>query len=268
MKFAIFSRSESPDLNALCDHITALGGSFALNPCQFSDSDMAISLGGDGTFLSTARKVVPYDLPILGINGGRLGFLATTPLSGALRALEDVVSGRFTIENRAMIKVEGIQADHGDALNEFSLQKRTPAMVNVQMSIDGQRVAGYWADGVIVSTPTGSTAYSMSVGGAILAPLCRCFVISPIAPHNLNVRPLVVSDNARIELRIQTRNTPYATATIDNRDFCIDGDAVFSLSRSSQTVPIVQLPQVSFYETLREKLHWGLDPRNQPSPCH
>lgn len=258
MKFAIFSRTESAELDRLCHAITAQDSTSVLNPCQCAGFDMAISFGGDGTFLSTVRRTLGLDLPILGINNGRLGFLADTPLENAVAAITAVIEGRYALQSRTLLNASGL----GEALNEFTIQKRTTAMVHVTVSVDGESVAAYWADGVIVSTPTGSTAYALSTSGAILAPDSHCFIVSPIAPHNLGIRPLVVSDESLISITVRTRNIPSATATVDNKEKEAFSGETFDIKRSTHSVKVVKLEHISFYKTLREKLQWGVDPRN------
>lgn len=261
MRFAIYTHSQADQISELLKAIEFHNSSYELNPCTADGFDMAISHGGDGTFLSSARKILGSQIPLLGINGGRLGFLANTTPNQTIDTIAQIHKGGYEIEHRTMIRVKGIEARHGDALNEFTLQKRTCAMIHIAIKVDNAEVAAYWADGVIVSTPTGSTAYSMSVGGAIVSPKCQCLIISPIAPHNLNIRPIVVSDTSKIELSINTRNTDSATATIDNRDFEINSNAHFMLECSPEKLAVAVPHSQSFYQTLRDKLHWGVDVR-------
>lgn len=257
MKLAFFSRSQSERLDSIVAHAEGLGAQCSVNPPECDSIDVAVSFGGDGTFLSIARKVGARNVPILGINNGRLGFLAAGPLEGAFEAIEKVIKGEFEIEERAMIEVAGL----GSCLNEFSIQKQGSAMVNIAIMVDKNLPYSFWADGVIVSTPTGSTAYSLSVGGAIVAPDCDCFIISPIAPHNLNVRPLVVGGGAKIVVSVNTRDGAAATSNLDNRQFHAKNGAIFELSKSERKLHIVRLEGESFYKTLRDKLSWAIDPR-------
>lgn len=257
MKIAFFSRSQSERLDQLVSYAGSLGAQCVVNPCQCDQIDVAVSFGGDGTFLSVSRKVENFDIPILGINNGRLGFLASCPLPEAQNAIVKLINHDFGIENRKMISVQGL----GIALNEFSIQKRDSSMVNISITVDNNPSYSFWADGVIVSTPTGSTAYSLSVGGAIVAPDSDCFIISPIAPHNLNVRPLVVGGNSNIKIDVKTRDESFATATLDNQQFDAQNGQRFNIAKSLQQLKIIRLEGDSFYKTLRDKLSWAIDPR-------
>lgn len=222
-----------------------------------------ISYGGDGTLLSAVRLLGGKSNPILGINSGRLGFLATVSQEDAVRALDALVAGEFTTEKRALLQVEGDIEDEVSfhlAFNEFSVQRRHMGMIGTRVEIDGRVVANYWSDGVIVASPTGSTAYSLSAGGPILAPECHCMVLTPIAPHNLTMRPLVVPDSCNIRLTIDTRD-PQAVAAIDNENFTIRNNSSFTITRAKEEVFLVKLQNISFYDTLKNKMMWGLDGR-------
>lgn len=222
-----------------------------------------ISYGGDGTLLSAVRLLGGKCNPILGINSGRLGFLATVSQEDAVKALDALVAGEFTTEKRALLQVEGDIEDEVSfhlAFNEFSVQRRHMGMIGTKVEIDGRVVANYWSDGVIVASPTGSTAYSLSAGGPILAPECHCMVLTPIAPHNLTMRPLVVPDSCSIRLTIDTRD-PQAVAAIDNENFTIRNNSSFTITRAKEEVFLVKLQNISFYDTLKNKMMWGLDGR-------
>lgn len=267
MKIALFSRNEKPSLRLITQQLDERSIPYLLNPEDASQCDIALSFGGDGTFLSSVRRLGCCDIPILGINSGRLGFMAAVAIEDAGAALDELLAERYAIEQRTMLSISqtgdgGVVESKGVATNEFTIQKKGTAMISMSISIDGERVASYWADGVIVSTSTGSTAYSMSVGGAILAPGCRSLIISPIAPHNLNIRPLVVPDSSRIELKVETRFDGCSTATIDNREFIVASGAHFTLTRAERMLRVVRLERHSFYKALREKLLWGVDVRN------
>lgn len=229
------------------------------------DIDMVISYGGDGTFLDSVRFIGSLGIPVLGVNSGRLGFLSTVSSEDIGVVLKSLSSGDYIIEERAMLSVEG---DFGEdiespyAFNEFTIQKDGMSMVDISLSIDGKFVADYMADGVIFSTSNGSTAYSLSVGGAILAPSCACFIISPIAAHNLNVRPLVVPDNSLCTISVTSRSRG-SLATLDNRTYYIDNNARFTLRRAEKSVKVVRLPEESFFDTLRKKMMWAVDARNR-----
>lgn len=257
MKLAFFSRTPSDRLDAIVDHATSLGAECIVNPCEYSGIDVAVSFGGDGTFLGVARGIGANGVPIFGINNGRLGFLASCPLDGAIEAIEALVGGDVDYERRSLISVVGL----GESLNEFTIQKRDSGMVYVTIAVDSHSPYSFWADGVIVSTPTGSTAYSLSVGGAIVAPDCDCFIVSPIAPHNLNVRPMIVGGGSVIRVTVNTRDGVKAFASLDNRQFEAADGASFDMRKSDRSVQIVRLKGNSFYKTLRDKLSWSVDPR-------
>lgn len=224
---------------------------------------VVISYGGDGTLLSAVRLLGGKKNPVLGINSGRLGFLAIVSQEEAVEALDALIEGRFTTEKRTLLKVEGDVEDEISfplAFNEFSVQRRHMGMIGTRVEIDGRVVANYWSDGVVVATPTGSTAYSLSAGGPILAPECHCMVLTPIAPHNLTMRPLVVPDSCNIRLTIDTRD-PQAVAAIDNENFTIRNNSSFTITRAEEEVFLVKLQNISFYDTLKNKMMWGLDGR-------
>lgn len=267
MKIAVYCRECSPvvdQLVALCARLGGVGCVVNPNQAQLEGCDVAVSVGGDGTFLSAVRKMGRNLLPILGVNSGRLGFLAAVSHDDVEEALVQIIDGEYKLQDRLMISVqgEGIPSTASRALNEFALQKSGTAMIEIQIEIDGQQVGGYWADGVIVSTPTGSTAYSMSVGGAILTPGCQNFIISPIAPHNLNIRPLVVPSNCSVVLRVATRGAGGVIATVDNCEFDVSSGSCFTVVKSCDVLQEVVLDGSSFYNTLRSKLMWGVDLRN------
>lgn len=265
MKIALYTRTDNPSLSQLVTLLEELTLDYEINPQSTVGFKFAVSFGGDGTFLSSVRKMERECIPIIGINSGRLGFLSYVPKDCAEIALNEIINNNFDIERRSMIKIEADNIPQGiphRALNEFTIQKNGTAMIRIEFSIDGEQVGSYWADGLIISTPTGSTAYSMSVGGAILTPLCHNFIISPIAPHNLNIRPLVVPDSSTISLRLTTREYGSAIATIDNREYTIENGATFNLRRSKYELQMITLKNSSFYKTIREKLLWGIDPRN------
>ena len=263
MKVAVYSRDDNPSLKSLLEIIPQAGIEYSLNPESTRGYDIALSYGGDGTFLESVRKMGREIIPILGINSGRLGFLANVTRQEVSKVLGELSRGEYSVQHRLMLDIEGgFLKRKNIAVNEFTLQKFGTSMISVDIQIDGQSVANYWADGVIVSTPTGSTAYSMSVGGAILTPGCRCFIISPIAPHNLNIRPLVVPDRSKICITGRTRRDQQFIATVDNLEYHLDSGASFTMGASDRTLDIIQLTGSSFYQTLRNKLFWGIDARN------
>ena len=232
-------------------------------PCE--GLDMMVCYGGDGTFLEGVRRGHKCNLPILGINSGRLGFLANLPKEELSAAFAQIAAGRYSVEERTTLHVEGdLPAGTKDsfAFNELTIHRGTGPMIAVEVFVDGQMVERSWGDGVILSTPSGSTAYSLSVGGPIIAPQCRCFVISPIAPHNLSMRPVVIPDSAVVDFRVSSRGESVAVA-LDNRNFAATGKCSFRACRGSHKVRLVKLDEVSFYDTLRNKMLWGLDRRDK-----
>lgn len=228
-----------------------------------TDDSIVISYGGDGTLLSAVRSLGGREIPVLGINSGRLGFLATVSQQEATEALDALLAGNYEIEKRTLLRVEGdIQegVTFRLAFNEFSVQRTHMGMIGTKVEIDGRVVANYWSDGMLVATPTGSTAYSLSAGGPILAPECNCMVLTPIAPHNLTMRPVVVPDSSRIRITIDARD-PHAVAAIDNENFTISNGSSFTITRAKEQVFLVKLQNISFYDTLKKKMMWGLDGR-------
>lgn len=228
-----------------------------------TDDSVVLSYGGDGTLLSAVRHLEGRPIPILGINSGRLGFLAIVSQEEALAALDALLAGNFTTEERTLLQIEGDVEEDVEfslAFNEFSIQRQHMGMIGIKVEIDGRTVANYWSDGVLVATPTGSTAYSLSAGGPILAPECNCIVLTPIAPHNLTMRPIVIPDSSRIRLTIDARD-PFAVAAIDNESFTIKNGSSFTITRAQERVFLVKLQNISFYDTLKNKMMWGLDSR-------
>lgn len=266
MKIALYARPDNVHLPSMERLLNLRSIDYLLNATDTTLCTHAISLGGDGTFLSAVRKMgLSRRLPLLGINGGRLGFLATVNLEDMELALDSLIAGKYHSEKRTMIEIEGIDicgASKSRALNEFTIQKHGPSMIEIELSIDDALVASYWADGVIVSTPTGSTAYSMSVSGSILAPDCQCFIISPIAPHNLSLRPLVVSDCSSVAIRVVSRTGKPSICTVDNREYEAPSGSTYTISKSPESQQVIGLVEGNFYDTLREKLLWGVDLRN------
>lgn len=228
--------------------------------------DMFLSLGGDGTFLETVAKVGHSGVPILGINLGRLGFLSNTREEGAELALRAVMARDYTIEERGLLELVGEGPLHGPllALNEVSLHKRdSSSMISVHAYVGDRFLNTYWADGLIIATPTGSTAYSLSCGGPLLDPRCDAIVITPIAPHNLNVRPFVLPGESVIRLRADVRGDKYLV-NLDQRSFSIDHPMDLHVQRARHRVRLIHLPDQDFFNTLRVKLAWGLDARSAP----
>lgn len=229
------------------------------------DLDLMICIGGDGTFLEAVSIVRTLNIPIVGINSGHLGFLTNISKNEIESSLNAIFSDNFTIETRTLLELSSpstIFPDFNFALNDLTIHKLdTSSMIAINASINGEFLNCYRADGLIISTATGSTAYSLSAGGPILVPNANCFVISPIAPHNLNARPVVVPDTSIITLTIQSR-TENCLISLDHRSIAIDSSAELTIKRADFNVKMLQCPQYNFFNTLRYKLMWGADPRN------
>ncbi|MDR1666127.1 MAG: NAD kinase [Bacteroidales bacterium] len=218
------------------------------------------SVGGDGTFLESVRFVGNSGIPIAGVNSGRLGFLATIAEEQLQDAIERLANGNMPVEERSLLAVSG-NTPAGNfpcALNDVVVQKKA-GLITVHVWCNDEFLNSYWADGLIIATPTGSSAYSMSVGGPIVAPASKNFIISPIAPHNLTVRPLVIPDNARLKLKIDGRTNAY-TLSVDSRSYDCPIQTEITVERAGFTVKTVN--PLPFYTTLRNKLMWGEDKRN------
>jgi len=226
-------------------------------------TDLLLSVGGDGTFLSASKRVGDKGIPVLGVNLGRLGFLSENAPEDVA---EPLLKGDFAIEDRRLLEVrrEGGSLP-GDmypyALNEACVHRHGAAILGISVTVDGQPLPEYWADGLLVATSSGSTAYSLSVGGPICTPDAKVLIIAPIAPHNLNVRPLVVPDTARISVRVTSRD-PDVMLSIDNRSAVTGNGLGFEVSMAQFSLKRVRLPRSGFVKALTEKLFWGEDIRN------
>lgn len=223
-----------------------------------------LSVGGDGTFLEAAKFVLHKNIPILGINLGRLGFLAQVSTNEIGEALADLFANEYSVEPRCLLEVNGGfigENDFPHALNEISVQRNSPVMIKTTVRVDRELLSSYWSDGLLVSTATGSTAYSLSVGGPIMLPNSDNFIITPIAPHNLNIRPIVISGNSFIEIEITTRKGT-ANISVDNQMFEVESGTRLFIKKSDYTLNFVKLKTTSFFKALQNKLHWGFDPRN------
>jgi NAD+ kinase len=227
--------------------------------------NFVFSIGGDGTLLDTVTYVGTRQIPILGINTGRLGFLATVAFDQIPIAIDSLYKGHFVIDERSLIRADSDQEIFDGinfGLNEFSILKTdTSSMIVVHTYIDGEYLNSYWADGLIIATPTGSTGYSLSCGGPVLLPQTNNFVISPVCPHNLNVRPLVVSDKSVISFEVEGRSNNFLVA-LDSRSKVVDVGMQLAVRRENFNARLVKINQVNFLSTLRTKLNWGLDKRN------
>ena len=235
--------------------------------------DMVLSFGGDGTVLETATLEGLDHVPVLGINTGRLGFLSHLPSEGAADAIQGILDGNYIVDSREMLEVgvEGMDLEGGGiALNEVTIHRRDVAsMIRMSVHRDGTFVNRYWADGLIVSTATGSTAYSLSCGGPIVHPASQAIVLNPIAPHNLNDRPLVIPSDGVLDIQAEGRDD-HLVLTLDTRYHILPAPARFTVRRAERPFLLVELPDADFIETVRRKLHLGLDGREGPSnaPTH
>ncbi|HEX6224089.1 MAG TPA: NAD kinase [Chryseolinea sp.] len=229
------------------------------------DIQLFISIGGDGTLLESVTHIGKQEIPILGINTGRLGFLATISKDNTEEALQKFFQGSFTLDKRALLKLETNKDIFGSfnfALNDFTVVKKdSSAMITIHTYIDGEFLNSYWADGIIVSTPTGSTGYSLSCGGPLIFPRSGNFVITPVSPHNLTVRPIVVSDASEITFQVEGRSRKFL-ASLDSRVASVDSSVKLKVSKADFKVNLVQLEGTHYFKTLRQKLNWGLDVRN------
>ncbi len=228
------------------------------------DVDFAVSLGGDGTFLRAANRVGAKGIPILGVNMGRLGFLADVLPTEVEKALDEIYTGQYKTEQHAVIMIEADgEPIEGSpyALNDIALLKRDDAaMITVRCSVDGQYLVTYQADGLIVSTPTGSTAYNLSNGGPVIVPSANILCLTPVAPHSLNIRPIVVNDDSVIELQVESRSHNFLAA-IDGRSEKLREGTKVTIRRAPYKTKIVKRPSSHYFSTLRDKLMWGFDQR-------
>ena len=229
--------------------------------------DLFISIGGDGTFLRSIEFVRNLNLPIIGVNTGRLGFLASTKKEKLEKSLTKIFKKKFNIEKRSILKVSSENKcipvnSFPYALNEISVvRKDTTSMINVKTSLDGTYINSYWSDGLIVSTPTGSTGYSLSCGGPVISPSSNSFVLTPISPHNLNARPLVISDSTKIEISVSGREE-FHLLSIDAKIFTIKNETKIFVEKSNFDIQVASINNYNFYKTLKDKLLWGKDKRN------
>jgi NAD+ kinase len=227
--------------------------------------DLFFSIGGDGTLLESVTYVGKSETPILGINTGRLGFLATIGVNEIEEALTKVFEGNYTLDKRTLLKLHSNKKLFGAtnfALNDFTMVKKdSSSMITVHTYIDGEFLNSYWADGIIVSTPTGSTGYSLSCGGPLVFPRSNNFIITPVSPHNLTVRPIIVSDSSEISFEVEGRSKKYLV-TLDSRLEVVDATIKLKVSKADFNVNLIQLDGKHHFNTIRQKLNWGLDIRN------
>lgn len=225
-----------------------------------------LSVGGDGTLLETASIIRDTRIPVLGINTGRLGFLSPISGSDVDLAIEALANQQFTLDRRSLIEIKSAQQDFGDfpfALNDVTItNKQRSSMIAVHAYVNDQFMSTYWADGLIVSTPTGSTAYSLSCGGPIVMPDSNNVILTPIAPHNLNVRPFVLPNTGKVSLRAEGREPNFAL-TLDSRTFLIDNETIVDLTRANFEFHLISIPGFGFFNTIRQKMGWGQDARSK-----
>ena len=228
--------------------------------------DLMITIGGDGTLLRSITYVRDLGIPIMGINTGRLGFLATLKQEMLHSELNKILFGEYDIKERSLLEVSVNNkpnfSDFNYALNEVSVgRKNTTSMIEIKTVLDGEYLNTYWADGLIISTPTGSTGYSLSCGGPIMSPSSQTFSITPIDPHNLNARPLIISDETIIELSVKGREESHLLS-LDSKIISLENNTVIKIKKASFKIKLASLQNNSFYKTLRNKLLWGEDKRN------
>lgn len=222
--------------------------------------DVLLSFGGDGTLLNTAHEVGRRGTPILGVNIGRLGFLADIEAGHVHDAIRDLEQGRFRTEERMVLEALIQDSAHSTvwALNDLVIERSGEAkLLSIDVTVDGTHLNVYWADGLIIATPTGSTAYSLSTGGPIMAPGCGAMILTPVAPHMLTVRPLVLPDSAVIEAQVLNAHPNYILAT-DGKSMIVDGNVKVTIRRANYTVNLIKLPGQHYFQTIRTKLMWGM----------
>ena len=289
MKIILFSRPQplrsAEELQKLVDAIDHHGFDFAVNE-EFAEileqtlgrtiecenrygrtigkqpaNCVMVCYGGDGTLLEGIHRLDGAAIPVVGINSGHLGFLATAPKESIDNVFEAIKNNDLKIEQRTMLALDGL-ADGKTryALNEVAVQRLDATMINIKAHIDDQMTASYFGNGVILSTPTGSTAYSLSAGGPIVTPACNCLILSPLTPHNLTMRPIVIPDSSTVRFEVDTRTRP-ASVSLDNRTYEIEDHATLTIRRAERVVFLAVPHNISFYDTLRNKMMWGVDVR-------
>jgi NAD+ kinase len=227
--------------------------------------DCMISLGGDGTLLDTVILVKDSGIPVLGINYGRLGFLASIGKENLHEAIEALVNRKYVLDNRSLLHLDANISMFNNtpyALNEFTLHKKdSSSMIKIHTYLNGEFLNTYWADGLIVATPTGSTGYSLSCNGPVVFPESASFVITPVAPHNLNIRPIIVPDNTIVSFEVEGRTDGFI-CTLDSRKEIVSKEIQLAVKKETFGINLIRLNENNFLQTLRNKLSWGLDKRN------
>ena len=291
MKVAIYSqypKKQSKDsLKALTKELLSIDASLYLESGFFNDIkaelsnpsvyntfktldksfDLLVSIGGDGTILRAITFVQDLNIPIIGINTGRLGFLATIQPEDIKEAIQDIYNKEYTLSKRTLLSIETYPKnsdikDLNFALNEIAVsRKNTTSMITVETKLNGEFLTSYWSDGLIIATPTGSTGYSLSCAGPVITPDTTSFVLTPIAPHNLSARPLVIEDSFTIELKVSGREDNFLVS-LDSRIATLSNDTIITIKKAPFTINMIELNSESFLTTLRKKLLWGEDKRN------
>ncbi|AUS04832.1 NAD kinase [Pseudotamlana carrageenivorans] len=229
--------------------------------------DFLVSIGGDGTILRAITFVKDIDIPIIGINTGRLGFLATIQVDVIESAMQNIIDGNYKISERSLLAVETSPENDAISVMNFALnevavsRKNTTSMITVETHLDGEYLTSYWSDGLILSTPTGSTGYSLSCGGPVITPSTNSFVLTPIAPHNLSARPLIIPDSTEVHLRVSGREENHLVS-LDSRIATLDNGTLIKIKKADFKIKMIDLLDESFLITLRKKLLWGEDKRN------
>jgi NAD+ kinase len=238
---------------------------FANHQELIDHADVLLSLGGDGTLLDTLSLVRNSQVPVIGINFGRLGFLASINKNEIKKAIEALVHGEYSLDKRSILSLESQNNLFGQenfALNDITIHRRdNSAMMIIHAYMNGEFINSYWADGLIIATPTGSTAYSLSCGGPIILPNAQNFVITPVAPHNLNVRPIIVPDDVVLTFEIEARSTKFLVSC-DSRTETVDRSVKLTVNKANFNINLIRLNNESYLTTLRNKLLWGIDTRN------
>lgn len=234
------------------------------NSGQLKGTEYFISLGGDGTLLESSTLIGRQEIPILGINTGRLGFLSTTSREETEEAVHSLFKGKVKTSSRSLLRLSSSPKLFGAmpfALNDFTITKKDNTMIRIGVFVNGILLNSYFADGLIVSTPTGSTGYSLSCGGPIVHPKSQSIIITPVSPHNLTARPIVLSDKVELEFKVESRIKKFQVS-LDSRSETIDDSYSLKIKRASFKVKLLQVPNHDYFSTLRQKLNWGLDVRN------
>lgn len=273
MKIAIFGKTIAPEnegylqqlIKELVDHHVEVVDCFNRHDRLDNDVDMLLSIGGDGTLLDAVPMVGDSGIPILGINMGRLGFISSVAKEEIPQAIRQILEGRFTTENRTLLELVSPKNVFGDvhyALNEINIIRNPEhSLLSIKVFVNDLFLNTYWGDGILLATPTGSTAYSLSAGGPILTPDSHCFVITPIAAHNLTVRPIVIPDDSVVRIQVEGREKQFVFS-MDSHACALDTSVELVVKKADFRIRTVKLEGADFFSTIRNKLSWGKDNRN------